>query len=133
MGIHLYVCAWCKKSIRQGESAVLFHLRHGEILGKDLGWYDGYGRVSNRGDFNRNNDTINSNDEIWTSSNMLEDSGEKSGICAGHVNCYKKFIKKKSSNLKYLPISKIDDKQDGKPRDKYSDITEYVEFMKEWK
>lgn len=133
MGLHSYICPCCNANIRRGESAVLFHVRHKEILGKDLGWYDGYGRVANNTEFNRHNDSINNLDEIWTSTYALEDSGEESGISAWHIPCYKKSLKKNKSLLNELPISKDDDKQGlGKPRNKYSDINEYIDFMKEW-
>lgn len=133
MGLHSYLCPCCNKNIRMGEPAILFHIRHKEILGKSIGIYDGYGRVSNTSEFNRCNNSINSHAEMCTSCYELEDSGKTSGISAWHIPCYKKSLRKNKKLLSEIPISESDDKQGyGKLRDKYSDIKEYIEFLKEW-
>ena len=75
MGNFGYICPKCKTPINGYENCVLRHIRHGKLLGKAEGHYDGYGRVYEDRTF-RNNDDENENNHsnIWTSEFKLLDS-----------------------------------------------------------
>lgn len=83
MGCFGYICNKCGKNIRDGEKAVLRHVRHGEILGETIGEYDSYGRVYEDSVFRswekeeKSYLNINSHEEICKSEFDLYDSKER--------------------------------------------------------
>lgn len=80
MGCFSYICNGCNKSIRGEETAVLKHIRHGEVLGEAIGTYDSYGRVEENDVYrNDDKDNINSHQEICASEFDFLDSEGYSG------------------------------------------------------
>lgn len=79
MGCFGFICKHCGKNIREEELCHLIHIRDGEILGEAVGHYNSYGGVEENDIFFKDNDTINSSDEILDS--MLYMSTSYRGKC----------------------------------------------------
>jgi hypothetical protein len=124
MGLFSYECKHCKSSIRfdgyKGETAILFHVKHNEIIGQTVGEYDGYGGVKEDTEFNRNKTSLNSSEAIFESRHKLSDSNMFSGISAYHHYCYRQALKYNKDLLKNLRMSQLtDDQGRGKLRKNY--------------
>lgn len=132
MGLNSYMCPHCKSNIREGEGAILFHIRSGQILGRSIGWQDGYGRVNRFDDFFSLDDKPNSLNEILKSKYKIADSGVRSGISALHIPCFRKALKNNPKLLSELPISDGDDKQGfGLAREKYYSLNDVLQLRED--
>lgn len=74
MGCFGYICVKCDSAVREGERAVLKHIRHGEVLGETRGVYDSYGGVEEDDNYRGDHDGINGHMSIWTSEFVFPDS-----------------------------------------------------------
>jgi hypothetical protein len=129
MGLNSYMCTHCQSNIREGEGAILFHVRAGKIIGRSIGWQDGYGKVNRFDDFFKPDDNPNSHNEIMKSRFGLDDSGARSGISALHVPCFRKALKRNPKLLSALLISEGDSNQGfGKSREKYSSLHDVIKL-----
>lgn len=121
-GIHLgafsYLCRGCHTGVREGELALLRHIRYGKIVGQAAGFYDGYGRIKADGDFRHDGDPrckkINSHAEMIRSEFDLRDSGTRSGIQGWHKACFETASPEEQAST---AVSESDPRQgEGRPR-----------------
>lgn len=74
MGCFGYLCVKCGASIREGEKAVLKHIRHGEVMGETRGTYNSYGGVEEDDEYRGDHKRTNGHMVIWESEYRFEDS-----------------------------------------------------------
>ena len=76
MGCFGYMCNGCGLSVRGGETSVVKHIRHGEVMGEATGVYDTYGGVEGNDTYRSNDEKggVNSHHQVWQSEFNLQDS-----------------------------------------------------------
>ena len=76
MGCFGYMCNGCGLSVRGGETSVVKHIRHGEVMGEATGVYDTYGGVEGNDTYRSNDEKggVNSHHQVWQSEFILQDS-----------------------------------------------------------